>query len=151
MTRIHEPYLDTNIPLCRTKGKNLDKKWPEYRIKKYEVTPVTCVNCLKIKKILIETRAALEKHKWRITLVARDLGIDRCNVWDRMKKFKIVKPEGIGRWSAQREKSHCPRGHFYDRLNTYLDRRGYRKCRECDRTLKRQIAERRKNEEHKTT
>ena len=34
----------------------------------------------------------------------------------------------------KREKSHCPRGHAYSEANTYFDRHGYRKCRECHRT-----------------
>lgn len=28
-------------------------------------------------------------------------------------------------------KTHCPQGHPYDRTNTYIDRRGHRRCRAC--------------------
>ena len=31
----------------------------------------------------------------------------------------------------QHQKTHCPRGHQYDLLNTYFDPRGWRQCREC--------------------
>ncbi len=30
-------------------------------------------------------------------------------------------------------KTHCPAGHPYDEANTYVDKRGYRYCRECQR------------------
>jgi hypothetical protein len=33
----------------------------------------------------------------------------------------------------QRAKTHCPRGHTYDVLNTYVNRRGQRICRTCQR------------------
>ena len=29
-------------------------------------------------------------------------------------------------------KTHCPRGHEYDLVNTYVDRRGRRSCRACN-------------------
>lgn len=146
MTRIHEQYMETGIPLCRTKGKDLSKQWPQYRIKKYEITPVTCISCLSIRKSMEETKAALEKHGWYTKLVAEELGINRCNVWDRVKKFGLIRPPGNRRYSAQREKTHCKRGHFYDRLNTYVTKGGHRKCRECDRLYKTKAYERRQNE-----
>lgn len=30
-------------------------------------------------------------------------------------------------------KTHCPRGHPYDRFNTYVDKKGRRNCMECHR------------------
>jgi len=35
-------------------------------------------------------------------------------------------------------KSHCPQGHEYDRLNTYVNTAGSRECRECRRTRRRE-------------
>lgn len=32
---------------------------------------------------------------------------------------------------ANRAKTHCPSGHVYDEVNTYIDRRGKRYCRKC--------------------
>lgn len=34
---------------------------------------------------------------------------------------------------AQRAKTHCPRGHEYDAVNTYVNPRGQRLCRTCAR------------------
>lgn len=31
------------------------------------------------------------------------------------------------------QKTHCPLGHPYDGANTYVDRRGFRNCRQCHR------------------
>ena len=31
----------------------------------------------------------------------------------------------------QLQKTHCPQGHPYDLLNTFLNARGHRECREC--------------------
>jgi len=37
-------------------------------------------------------------------------------------------------WSARHaRKTHCPQGHEYDLLNTYVDKRGLRHCRACFR------------------
>lgn len=33
--------------------------------------------------------------------------------------------------NGQGRKTHCPHGHAYDATNTYVDRRGHRRCRAC--------------------
>lgn len=40
-------------------------------------------------------------------------------------------------------KTHCPRGHVYDRRNTHLDRQNQRHCRECDKLNQRDRRKRR--------
>ena len=35
--------------------------------------------------------------------------------------------------AANIKKTRCPQGHPYDRSNTYIDKRGFRYCRECGR------------------
>lgn len=37
-------------------------------------------------------------------------------------------------------KTHCPRGHAYDALNTYVTPRGLRNCRTCSRERQRKAA-----------
>ena len=32
---------------------------------------------------------------------------------------------------SRRQRTHCPNGHPYTEENTYINRRGHRKCREC--------------------
>ncbi len=41
---------------------------------------------------------------------------------------------GKGSAAAHARKTHCPKGHPYDLLNTYVDPAGRRHCRECSRT-----------------
>lgn len=45
--------------------------------------------------------------------------------------------------SREREKVCCPRGHLYSEENTYLDKRGWRKCRTCirERQARRRLVE----------
>jgi hypothetical protein len=38
--------------------------------------------------------------------------------------------------SINARKTHCPEGHPYDEANTYLDAKGCRHCRSCDRQRK---------------
>jgi hypothetical protein len=40
---------------------------------------------------------------------------------------------GKARGEQQRAKTHCPRGHVYDAVNTYIDPHGRRNCRACRR------------------
>ena len=40
--------------------------------------------------------------------------------------------------SHQSLKTHCPHGHEYNKINTFIDKKGYRKCIECDRIGQRQ-------------
>lgn len=35
--------------------------------------------------------------------------------------------------NGQSFKTHCPNDHPYDDINTYLDPKGHRRCRECER------------------
>ena len=36
-------------------------------------------------------------------------------------------------------KTHCPKGHRYDMFNTYINRKGSRVCRECNRETNRKL------------
>lgn len=47
--------------------------------------------------------------------------------------------------SANRRKTHCPQGHSYNSVNTYLDKRGGRICRSCMRQRNREYYARKKN------
>ena len=38
---------------------------------------------------------------------------------------------GIGVCAKNKMKTHCPKGHQYDSVNTYYDKNGGRYCREC--------------------
>lgn len=40
---------------------------------------------------------------------------------------------GTGFSARHARKTHCPQGHEYDLLNTYVDKRGLRHCRACFR------------------
>jgi hypothetical protein len=51
-----------------------------------------------------------------------------------------------GRGDFQRGKTHCPRGHPYDVMNTYVIPDGRRDCRACGRERKRRYKERKKRE-----
>lgn len=42
---------------------------------------------------------------------------------------------GVGHTARNATKTHCPQGHAYDEINTYTSPTGWRKCRECTRTL----------------
>ena len=42
-------------------------------------------------------------------------------------------------------KTHCPRGHPYDLLNTYFDSKGHRFCRQCHRARQIKLYWRRRN------
>lgn len=43
---------------------------------------------------------------------------------------------GTGPTAINISKTHCPKGHPYDLLNTFWDRKGYRKCRSCEKVRK---------------
>lgn len=40
---------------------------------------------------------------------------------------------GVGPSAFHAVKTHCPQGHEYDLLNTYVTSKGIRQCRECHR------------------
>lgn len=46
---------------------------------------------------------------------------------------------GIGITAKFATKTHCPRGHPYDMFNTYINRKGARVCRECNRERNRKL------------
>lgn len=48
-------------------------------------------------------------------------------------------------WDNERSKTHCPRGHPYDLLNTYFDSKGERSCRQCHRERQLKLYWRRRN------
>lgn len=43
---------------------------------------------------------------------------------------------GTGFPAQNARKTHCPQGHPYSGRNIYVDKHGWRECRECDRTRK---------------
>lgn len=55
------------------------------------------------------------------------LGTPKENTQDMLSK---------GRGGYQK-RTHCPRGHPYDEVNTYWTLKGHRGCRECHRIVKR--------------
>lgn len=60
-----------------------------------------------------------------------------CHIkWDS-KDPKTISSEAIKisvtKRNAGREKTHCPHGHSYDSENTYIDKKGGRRCRQCNR------------------
>lgn len=51
---------------------------------------------------------------------------------------------GNGPMALNARKTHCPKGHPYDEVNTYIDPKGKRRCRICrQRDTTRQTAKRR--------
>lgn len=52
---------------------------------------------------------------------------------DLEKVFAPKQPLG----AFQRAKTHCPQGHPYDEINTYVTKAGRRMCRECSRARRR--------------
>ncbi len=52
-------------------------------------------------------------------------------------------PQFRNYWAS---KTHCPRGHPYDLINTHFDKYGHRFCRECNKESKR---ERRRENDYK--
>lgn len=54
---------------------------------------------------------------------------DRCHRHYRQLKYPRTSP-------APSERTHCPQDHPYDEKNTYVDPRGRRNCRTCQREAK---------------
>jgi hypothetical protein len=52
------------------------------------------------------------------------------------KEHKPLRPKKPHRNAV---KTHCPRGHEYDRGNTYIDPSNLRHCRQCDRARQTRI------------
>lgn len=48
-----------------------------------------------------------------------------------------ISPSENRRDNLQRTKTHCPQGHEYDQANTYVDPKGHRRCRACNRSRNR--------------
>ena len=60
------------------------------------------------------------------------LGTQLDNLRDASAKNRLSGWERP-RTAANAKKTHCPRGHTYDDINTYRDRAGGRSCRTCSR------------------
>lgn len=62
------------------------------------------------------------------------LGTAKDNTHDAIAKG-VWDPVAASAVTAQRNraKTHCPQGHEYSEDNTYVDKRGSRHCRACDR------------------
>jgi len=64
---------------------------------------------------------------YAIMSAKRKLAISKCiAVW----KTKPIR---------QKDRTHCPRGHKYSRSNTIINKKGWRMCSECNRTLYRNL------------
>jgi len=59
------------------------------------------------------------------------IGTPSDNVWDQIKRGRSMR----GKINAS--KTHCPRGHAYDALNTFI-KMGSRNCRACHALLARE-------------
>lgn len=53
---------------------------------------------------------------------------------------------GNGYMACNARKTHCPQGHPYDAENTHRNRRGGRRCRECNREYSREWRAKQKRE-----
>ncbi len=51
---------------------------------------------------------------------------------------------GEGPTAQNARKTHCPKNHPFDTVNTYIDKRGHRYCRECERQKSRRNKARRR-------
>lgn len=70
---------------------------------------------------------------WNVPAAADIIGIDRANVYKRIKKFGLKRPDRFIKRSHNGERTHCKRGHDYAQgNNSYLNKFGYRACRVCD-------------------
>lgn len=47
------------------------------------------------------------------------------------RRENVLRSNNFAAWNAA--KTHCPKGHEYDEDNTYISKRGERKCRACRR------------------
>jgi len=59
------------------------------------------------------------------------LGTRSDNMKDCFNKGRAVIPRPTGADHHNIKKSHCPRGHEYSEMNTYLNSKGSRVCRTC--------------------
>ncbi len=55
---------------------------------------------------------------------------------------------GISPSAANSRKTHCLRGHLFDKANTYVNRNGGRTCRTCRRNKQRPINRQKRAKEH---
>jgi hypothetical protein len=88
---------------------------------------------------------ALNLSQWNVTGAAAILGVTRHSVWKRIKKIGLVPPEGVKpfKHNAQRAKTKCKHGHaFAD--HSYLNKKGFRVCRACQKARDDKRAEQRR-------
>lgn len=67
-----------------------------------------------------------------------ELGTQFDNMADRYAVERLVRPGdrmAKGGKCPNALKTHCPKGHEYTEENTFIDRRGWRSCLTCRRTL----------------
>lgn len=55
----------------------------------------------------------------------------------RLDHLRLLTNLDNARDNGMSRRTHCPQGHAYDEANTYIDRRGHRKCRTCNRERRR--------------
>lgn len=51
----------------------------------------------------------------------------------------LMHPDSLHPAAVNSRKTHCPKGHPYDEVNTYVDRTGARHCRTCGREAMRRM------------
>ena len=62
------------------------------------------------------------------------VGTQKDNMQDCIRKGRFVRPTKNGKPSNQNtNKTHCIRGHPFDKENTHIRPSGHRTCRACDR------------------
>lgn len=81
-------------------------------------------------------------HKSCVNPAHLFLGTNHDNQVDAVRKGIHRATSGAEHYNAK--KDHCPKGHLYDEVNTYIPPRGGRHCRECIRTTNREYARRRR-------
>lgn len=60
------------------------------------------------------------------------------------KSVNIRRGDTYSMGSRERNKTHCPKGHPYNKENTYTDPHGYRSCRICRREADRKYLDNKK-------
>jgi len=100
--------------------------------------------------------SAVAVHRWafeQVCLIPEGLELDHicrdraCVNWAHLEP--VTHEENIRRGETGRylrDRTHCPQGHPYDAINTYVNDAGYRACRICVRARARAYGLRKRRE-----
>lgn len=112
---------------------------------------VACTNSAGYGQLRYYGRRMVSAHRLAFTVLANDipagLNLDHLcrvrNCCNPQHLEPVTSRENTLRgqsWSAlNAAKTHCPKGHGYEGRNLYVSPAGKRKCRTCDREMKRAI------------